>query len=103
MYEVAPEPFRVTAVPAHTVWLAPALTVGNAFTAIVWDCVVLTPFIVMVHVYVVVCVGVTVILGVIAPPGLQEYVACPVLYNWVISCWVNARFQRPMSSSLPLK
>ena len=42
-------------------------------------------------------------LGVVAPPGLQEYVAWPVVYNWVISAWVKARFQMPMSSSLPLK
>ena len=41
----------------------------------VCDCVVVAPFIVMVQVYVVVCVGETVMLGVVAPPGLQEYVA----------------------------
>ena len=50
VYEVAPEPFRVTAVPAHTVWLAPAFTVGNAFTVMVWDCVVVAPSIVIVQV-----------------------------------------------------
>ena len=42
-------------------------------------------------------------LGVVAPPGLQEYVAWPALYSCVISCCVRARFQIPMSSSLPLK
>jgi hypothetical protein len=31
-YEVAPEPESVTAVPAQTVWSAPALTVGNELT-----------------------------------------------------------------------
>ena len=31
-YEVAPEPESVTAVPAQTVWLAPASAVGKALT-----------------------------------------------------------------------
>ena len=29
-YVVAPEPLKVTAVPAQTVWLPPALTLGAA-------------------------------------------------------------------------
>jgi len=35
VYEAAPDPLRVTAVPAHTVWLFPAETEGKAFTVTV--------------------------------------------------------------------
>ena len=42
-YVVAPEPLKVTAVPAQTVWLPPALTLGNAFTVTVACAVLLQP------------------------------------------------------------
>jgi len=35
VYDAAPEPLKVTAVPAHTVWLFPAETEGKAFTVTV--------------------------------------------------------------------
>ena len=56
---LAPEPIKVTAVPAQTVWLLPALTLGAAFTVTVACAVLLQPLaFVPVTVYVVVAVGV---------------------------------------------
>ena len=76
---------------------------GIGTTVIVWLTVVETPFNVTVQVYVVVVVGDTVMDAVLAPPGIQAYVTCPVLYNCPISCCVSARFQIPISSSFPFK
>jgi hypothetical protein len=59
VYVLAPDPLKVTAVPAHTVWFEPALTVGKAFTVTVVCAVFVHPFAaVPVTVYVVVAFGV---------------------------------------------
>ena len=59
VYELAPEPLSVTAVPAHTVWLFPAFTVGVAFTVTVTWAVLVQPLAaVPVTVYVCVDAGV---------------------------------------------
>ncbi len=42
-YVVAPEPLKVTAVPAQIVWLLPALTLGAALTVTVACAVLLQP------------------------------------------------------------
>jgi hypothetical protein len=58
MYVLAPEPLKVTDVPAQTAWFCPALTVGKAFTVIVVCAVFVHPFAsVPVTVYVVVAFG----------------------------------------------
>jgi len=91
-YVVAPEPLKVTAVPAQTVWLIPALTLGAAFTVTVACAVLLQPLAsVPVTVYVVVDVGVKAIAlftllfhaYVVAPDPLKV-TAVPAQTVWLI-------------------
>ena len=63
----------------------------NASTVTVIASVHATPFTVVVHVYVVVAVGETVIDGVVAPPGDQEY---------VIGKLVNSKYNDPELSPI---
>ena len=75
-YVVAPEPLKVTAVPAQTVWLPPALTLGAAFTVTVACAVLLQPLAaVPVTVYVVVVVGVKA--TALLTPLFHAYVVAP--------------------------
>ena len=67
----------------HAATSFPKSMVG-LFTTTVTLSVQLTPFVVTVHVYVVVCVGVTLMVGVVAPFD-QAKVVC----SCVKSCWTS--------------